>query len=61
MFVMVVVMVVPKGFPILTGCGELVRDDCAEGGAVINEQYSDISVLIFQVGEGDMESCSNSI
>ncbi len=41
--------------------GEFMGDDRVEGGAEVDKEHPNISVLIFQVKEGNMESNSNGV
>lgn len=45
----------------LTVVGEFVGDDCVEGRAVVNKEYPNSGVIIFQVGEGVMKGGSDGV
>ena len=41
--------------------GEFVGDDSIEGRAVVHKEHPDVGVFVFQMGEGIVESSSDSV
>ena len=44
-----------------TKCKKFVGGDHIEGGTVVNKEYPDVGVFVFQVGKGVLEGGRNGI